>query len=403
MRKVYFDDVYQIHILLYIVISLTSLFLVLKLCERLGVGERKTGYLIASFFCIYSLVPFFDLLFDFFPVLPDSGTYSAIIRGEEFEWLPRGYAGFSRIVTFTGTAIIAARSPFVFISLQIFLYFVSVIQIWKSWLYASDDTKVSGSIARIYFTLAFMYPASLLYTTVPLRESFFLFLFSLFLLGYFKISHNRGGLWLLLTGLSGLIILRPSFGAIVIALMGLKYVKADLESILKLSVLGTLALIASLHFFEQINYSISVAWIDYVRNMRFEEYTSGLTYGGVAWGGVTDVISDIPVLTAQFLFSPLPIVSEADPFSMKTALIDCVFIIAVLLIFLVFGLKQFRGLLLWFGFMTILLIASAVWEFYLTGAVRHRMPVVMMLLPPASKAVCSFLLFFRVAKRGCSV
>ena len=122
----------------------------------------------------------------------------------------------------------------------------------------------------------------------------------------------------------------------------------------------------------------------------FNSDTRGLFLGSpymypyVIWYNWGDICQDVPGLVAQFLLAPLPVLVHTNPLHTFAYFIDALFVIGI---FLLIGLhlgyiKRWSRYLFWLSAVGLFLVGSAVYEFHLLGAVRHRFFGILLLLPP---------------------
>ena len=83
----------------------------------------------------------------------------------------------------------------------------------------------------------------------------------------------------------------------------------------------------------------------------------------------------------QFILSPLPILHTINPLNLFSIFIDSIFCSIIYLMAFVVEWKISKIFIIIFIISSIIF---SIWEFYIGGAVRHRMPLVASLLPLAS-------------------
>ena len=106
-----------------------------------------------------------------------------------------------------------------------------------------------------------------------------------------------------------------------------------------------------------------------------------MTYGTVNWTTYFDIVKDLPLLVLQFILSPLPILHNQNPLALKLLLIDVIFVALVL--FSASRVKLRFSNIYWANIYSSCRDFS-IWEFYIGGAVRHRLPLIIMMLPVAT-------------------
>jgi hypothetical protein len=101
----------------------------------------------------------------------------------------------------------------------------------------------------------------------------------------------------------------------------------------------------------------------------------------VEWRTYFDIVKDIPALVFQFILSPIPIMHNINPLTLLAIFIDAIYSIFIYLAVVYAGIKVSKIYLFIFTSSAILF---SIWEFHIGGAVRHRMPLVAIILPVAS-------------------
>jgi hypothetical protein len=280
----------------------------------------------------------------------------------------------------------------IFIMFQIAIFIVSLLFFWKAFevvLRYYGKTKDLNKSFKIYLLLSLFYPSYLLFIPITLREFLILFGFSILVYGLVKFYYFRKGFLLLLMGSLILIFARPQL--IVISIIF--FVIFQNNKYIKYLLLPFLILIIPFAFTSLTGYTFSPEFFAYLRNSANDNYAdSGMVYGLVDWHSYIDILIDLPLLFLQFVLSPLPILHSINPFSLFAIFVDSVF--CLIIYFLVFKVD----LKLSKVFLIIFILSSAIfsiWEFYIGGAVRHRMPLVATLLPVASYGFVIILNKFR--------
>ena len=116
-----------------------------------------------------------------------------------------------------------------------------------------------------------------------------------------------------------------------------------------------------------------------------------LGYGNVYWDSYLDMARDYPFIILQFLFSPLPIFVQHNPIDTFIPFLDCIFLIFLFIVIfakLRLHIKNHLPLLL---FLLFFIILFGGYEYHLGGAVRHRMPLVIILILLSSQTISNFL------------
>ncbi|MEA1880601.1 MAG: hypothetical protein U9N11_08155, partial [Campylobacterota bacterium] len=265
----------------------------------------------------------------------------------------------------------------IFITFQIFSFLLAMMILWKSWQIVLEHNGYDKSYGMyIFLVLVLLYPAFLLYIPIPLREFFILLGFSILVYGLVNKYYTNKGSVTIILGAILLIMGRPQFMVIVVlfAAMFQKNMYLKYGSLLISIIL--IPLLYSMVF----SYKFTPEYFSYLRGELIDTYEL-LSYGRVEWHSYLDVLKDIPLLTLQFLLSPFAILHTHNPLSFLSIFVDALFSIVVYVSAIYAGFKVSKIYLLIFIVSAILF---SVWEFYIPGAARHRMPLVAMLLPVAS-------------------
>jgi hypothetical protein len=141
---------------------------------------------------------------------------------------------------------------------------------------------------------------------------------------------------------------------------------------------------------------VTPEFLEYLRKYFAKKYYySSLVYGSnLQWNSYLDIIKNEIRLILQFILSPLPILHNSNPLRFLSAFIDSLYCLHILLFSLLVNKRILQTYLISF---TIGTLFFSIWEFHIGGAVRHRMPLISLLLPPASLGI---LLFLRRLKNG---
>jgi hypothetical protein len=210
-----------------------------------------------------------------------------------------------------------------------------------------------------------------------LREFIQILGFSIFLYGL-AINLKSGKWSWLLVGVVLTLCVRPQM----LLIYPILILIAKQKNIFKLMAYGLGVFPLVLLAFSVMNYHFKVSWFAHFRNVSIDHYaSSGMTYGKVEWNSYLDIILDLPVLALQFLLSPMPILHNVNPLTMLMLFLDFIFVSIVL-----FGALSVKtrvsGTYLKIFIFAITLFAMK--EFFIGGAVRHRFPLILMILPLAS-------------------
>jgi len=278
----------------------------------------------------------------------------------------------------------------IFILFQIFIFILSLMILWKSWeIVMRKNNLNSDNSSTIFLILAALYPAFLLFVPVPLREFWVLFGFSIMVYGLVRHYYQDqalldAGLGFTVIGSLMLLTARPQLVVIVIIFLALfqknRWLKYGL-------ILASFFLIP--YLYSTLNdFEFNPAFFRNVRNQAYEHFgASQMTYGYVVWNTYFDILKDLPKLFLQFILSPLPILHSVNPLKLLTISVDMVFSAVIYFFALYAGLKLSKI------YLFIFVVSAAlfsIWEFHIGGAVRYRMPLLMILLPAASYGMVRF-------------
>ncbi|MFH6896547.1 hypothetical protein ACHCAL_21160 [Providencia huaxiensis] len=274
--------------------------------------------------------------------------------------------------------IISGFNLISFLIIQTLIYYVAMLIIWRSYIDSSSYELNNSKSFIYYFILITIYPASLMYISVPLREYFLVFSLSVFMLGLTRFI-TGGKLVLLLVAILLFVAIRPH---IIPALLAIIYFSKNYN---KFSSYLIAIFIPSflLYIFSILIYPITPEKLSEIR-LNWSEVHPEDVYGIFSWSTWVDVILSVPTLVLQYITSPLPILHDRSPFTMLAGFFDFIFIISLTtIISLSLFNKQMRlAIPIHFVILIfIITILSATWEAYIGGAIRHRMTSIIPLIP----------------------
>tara|TARA_Y100001001_G_scaffold20928_1_gene18024 strand:- start:512 stop:1705 length:1194 start_codon:yes stop_codon:yes gene_type:complete len=358
-------------------------FLLLTLAAILkNVGCRKeevVGFCFVFFY--YYFLFLLNSLFRIAPIYPDTLLFSTIIEDNYF---PEGQSTGVKLFTWFTSPLrfIALYQIEIFVVVQMFLMVLATSLLWKAWCISQKYNNCDKDYFVCYILLLCTFPAFMLFVTIPLRDFLALLGVSFFVLGYIYVREGvKKGVLFVLLGTLICCVVRPAMAILSVVSLVL-FFRRTMAKILFLLIGFAFAPFV---FIVSTGYTFSPQFFSYVRNSRNERYAeSEMVYGIVDWESYWDIFMDLPELLLQFLIAPIPVVREINYLAMKAHFLDAVFCIFVYVLAFIFY-KRSKDFCLLF-----LLLASlfAIWEFYIGGAVRHRMPLVAILLPAASYSVC---------------
>lgn len=352
------------------------------LSNKLLLKDTFTKYYYIVLVLLYSSILLFDLYLNFIPFFPDTLLYTGFIENSynSFTKLPLeliSFKYFSYIFSW-----VSINNSFLYLTFNLFINQIAIIIYWKAWMEYKSNT-IKKSEQRVFLIISFFYPLSILYSLVPLRESYFVFAFSVFLYGFIQKKPSV----ILLIGLVLVFLFRREVFALSVLLVFLKYIFAKDNSInskkflLSVCILPVIVFIGDLISTKLLNISISPASLSSFRNYQQITYMdSGMTYPTVNWDTWLDLLIDLPGILVQFIYAPLPIIVHTDFYSSIAYLIDAIFMLILTLTLIIIWRRNDRNSL-WWIVICIFLIVSSLFEYYLLGAIRHRYFITIMLFP----------------------
>jgi hypothetical protein len=357
--------------------------------KRLRVGFSTE--MIGAFFVYYLLFFIVSTLLPFVPNLPDTSLFGEMITHNYFP--PHQSLGVRLYhgITYPIRVLSLFRVE-IFIVFQIFLFILSLMSLWASWQIVLRANGIDDSIGReLFLVLSAIYPSFLLYIPLPLREYFILFGFSIMIYGLIERYYLHRGLIPIFIGSFLLIFGRPQLIVIVIIFLAI----FQKNRWIKYGFIGGAIVLLPIIFSKLTSYQFTPEFFGYLRNASNQRYGE-LAYGAVEWGSYMDMIADLPALFFQFVLSPFPILHDKNPLSLLAIFIDSIFSIAIYLSVIYAGVRVSKIYLFIF---IISGVIFAIWEFHIGGAVRHRLPLVAMLLPIASYGITKLYYDIKRVKR----
>ncbi len=349
--------------------------LFIEILAKKGFDYRERLFF-AAVFIVFSIATYLFSFTSILPFFPDTIKFAELVETGVFDTSALGVRLYM-VISFPLRAL-AGNQLEVYLLFQAMIYFSALVFLWRGWQLHCQHQNISAGNFEIFILLGAFYPSALAFITVPLREFIQIFGFAVFLYGLSKYLYKREYSFLII-GAVITIFVRPQL----IVVYPLMFLIVKQYSVIKLALLGLLSLpIVILGFEKVLGYQFTPSFFAYLRNSANENYAeSGMTYGTVDWKTYLDVLIDLPVLMAQFMLSPLPIMHGRNPLELKFLMLDLIFILLVL--WGSFALKIKYSATYIKLFFLIMAIFS-IWEFYIGGAVRHRFPIVLMMLPLAT-------------------
>ncbi len=358
-------------------VGLICLLATSPIMNRILLRDRRGMllYILLSFFVfIFSLL---NVVFEVLPVFPDSLLYSELyVNGSNGIYLSFSKEIYLFFLNLLSIPLLGSLTGL--IAVQWVCYILSYMLLARAWASYSADAES----AKVSFLLYMLYPAALMFVGMPMRESFFLLGFSIFIYGLVGFIGNGSGLKFIFLGIVIAVLMRAQFLIILVSYFYLSifFMKNKWRNILVFSIVP----IASINIFLQLTgYSLTPEWLSYIRQDAADRYAvSGFVYGDFDWHSYFDVLLDVPSLTAQFVFSPFPILHSIGLLRFGAYALDLIFVVIVLILSLK-SLMQTANRY-WLFLIMLGFVVLGFWEFYIGGAVRHRMPIVLLMLFPAS-------------------
>ncbi len=345
---------------------------------RLG---KQTTRIMKAIFLVYSVTLIANSMLGFLPEMPDTSLYTYMITtGLYPETSTFNVMAIYYLSIVIG--ILCLNSPIIFVLFNIFFYLIGCMLLLSAIRPVTASLKSRQQL--IMAVMLLIWPAALVFQSVPLREAYIMLAMCVYLTGFMHAS-DQGKHRYLIIGAIMLILLRVHLIVTLLPVTAILLLyRRKAKPVVQLAVI--VAVVAGLLLFFRFVLLGEPLSPEALGNLR-NSYLVNLgeqTYGNVEWNTYWDMLRDVPFLTLQFLLSPLPIFSGHDMSTMTFAMIDMCFVLAILAMTIVLLLTHIRR----YGDILLLILVFAVvfslYEFHLTGAVRHRMPVVLMLMIPAS-------------------
>ncbi|MCC2614823.1 hypothetical protein LJ739_01045 [Aestuariibacter halophilus] len=365
---------WQIVLLESLVVIGLSIFLGI-LATRVFVRHQDRMATVISFLilCFYTKVATF---FPLVPFFPDTLGFAELVESNDIHSSSLGVILYYWVST--PLRWLSGFQIELFLYLQQCVYLLGCILIWLAWRGFRENYGATPGNYSLYLFLVLLYPSTIMFIAMPLREYLMILGFGLFLYGLYRFQYNRSWGWLIAGGIITIMV-RPQL----VILYPLMMLVATQKSLFKLSLLGGLLLALLVPVFEWVTgYHFEPSFFAFLRERGTTHYAaSGMTYGQVDWKTYWDILLDLPALFLQFVLSPLPVMHSVNPFQLKLMLLDVMFVMTVLAGAILCRSRASTPLIRIF---IVVGVIFSIWEFYLGGAVRHRMPLVLMLLPVAT-------------------
>ena len=389
-------EIFEFDLLSILISTLYFGLIISLLILLLSYGNKvKKGAVLSLLFGVSLYYGFFLLnhLIQFKSIPPDSAYYAGIIKDfwNNYDVWSKGVKLYS-IINYIPFQI-SLKYPVVFVLINIFFFYCGIIFIGKSFmkLMRHFQIPVSNNFMAHLLLYASFYPAAIVIIPTLLREGSMIFFFGLctFLLTNLytqPLSRNKSITITFLLALILLTLIRPIGGvsymlAIFLFYLGYLFKKRTIRHML----IGLVSLIFFVFLVNFIvdsfyNLTFSFSWIDKFRASH-EELFGAEAYGTqLEWSGIFNSMKSTFLLLLQYTFSPVPFIISPDIALQKTIpMIDAIFIMISLIPVLFYVRIKPLKIIVFFCF--ILLIIPALFETHISGAYRHRMNAIVMLLP----------------------
>ena len=362
----------------------------------LSYGNKVKKNAVSSLFIGVTLYYAFFLLnhvVSFKSIPPDSIYYANIIKDywNNYDSWSEGVRLYAliNIIPFQ----LSLKYPVLFVLINIFFFYSGIIFIGKSFMKLMKFYQVSVSnnfMAHLLLYAAF-YPSAFIIVPSLLREGSMIFFFGLctFLLTDLytqRGQHKRIKLYLFLSALVLLTLIRPIGGVSYMVAIFLFYLwdfwkKGKLKPIIiGLFSLGLFIFLINFIVDSFYNMSFSFSWIAQYRASHAELFGAEAYGTQLDWTGFLSSMKSSILLFLQYLFSPFPIIIPSEiAFQKIIPTIDASFILISMAPVIFITKTRPLKMILFFCF--ILLLIPAMFETHISGAYRHRMNAIVLLLP----------------------
>lgn len=357
-------------------------FLLTFISKKLLLKDDKFNkYYFITILGVYFILLIGDIKFDYIPLFPDTERYYELLmdfskRVESIE-LNIGFGIFSRFIY-----LLSFKNIGIYILFNAVINQIGILLLWKAFrIYKNDEITIKNQ--RWFLAFSFIYPVSIIYSLTLLRESYFIFAFSVFLIGIMK--QEKVNLCLILGSIL-VVIFRTKYLMFCFIIYLIKLVFYD-KKFMKYKIVAITILSPFIYklidWFSTkfIRIGLNVTSLQDFRNMQMRRYLdTGLVYPEVVWNNWVDLLKDYIFLVAQFLLSPLPILVEYDFLNSIAYTIDAFYVIIVLILFFINLRKNYKNVF-WVVTLLVIIILSSMFEYFLTGGVRHRYVLILMFIP----------------------
>lgn len=377
--------------LTYLLLGMPLLFTVSKKWFR----KDKLSFLLVLYIPLlhYSIF-ILDKVLRFVPFLPDTTWYFNALHAGAID--PNWTYGVKMFYYFNKPINeLLGGNVVVYSVYSSVLFTIALILTWKAWITATNNSVTHQPFQllsrQIFLILAVVWPAALFYISPPLRESLILFSFALFLYGSVpnpkgRPIHLYGRYLTSILGGIGVAILRPPFAPVLLVSwfifrINIKKNRFSIRSLKLIAYLVIFLAVGTLIILQfKIGYLFSPETLSLKRNALITKFPK-YSYGAVDWDTWIEVLMDAPIFFIKLVFSPL--ITFPDPLQMLIGSADAIFLLIIFVIMITGMVKILKNKLQlrWLLVSIALGFSFGLYEHHAGGAVRHRMPFTLMLLP----------------------
>ena len=193
---------------------------------------------------------------------------------------------------------------------------------------SKNELNNKKEIKILYLFLITIYPASIIFTVVPLRETFAMLGVALFCIGLKGIKEKRGFISFA-AGVILLVLIRPQLVPVMILGAYTVYYYGKW----RFYFYSIFAVLASFFAFQIFIYEITPQILSSIRSAWAEMHGIEV-YGVFEWNTWLDVVMSFPSLFIQYLTSPLPVLHSKPMANMLMYSLDFLFLMPLYIILL---------------------------------------------------------------------
>ncbi len=361
-------------------------FFISALTAALTIKSKAPKLIFISVLIWYHLIFYTNIIFDFLPFAPDTIKFARALDGRGLEYRVTIQA-FHALTT---PIRIFGGGTSMYISTSIIAFSAGSVLIWNT-VKAIFPNRLNKGL-YVYITLIFLWPSAIYYTTIPLREGYFVLCFASVIWALFVINNNGLKILIIVNSTSVMYLLRPEVIPLVTIIVLFTSMSGYLQNLWLVSLFSFIPLFVSVQLVKVAGILGSISPETLFRMRRGYRSFHDQTYvpSTQAWDTWLDVFKDIPMLVFFFISSPLSV--DKNPFSRFLISIDALFVISIIGLATACIIKYehlTRDSWLFIIILAISVFSFSVYEFNVTGAARHRMPLVALIIPLASKYIAN--------------